>query len=142
MESKKCLGPTNLNQNSGLRVKFESNLWDSGTFLTACVRGLRWLDFSDFTRTCISISTSVADFHQAYFILFSGSVCNHPYPSDFSSTSLTSVTGNFYKVINDDLWTRDEAKDLCQATPGADLATFNTEDEAMEFLSLPSETFF
>ena len=38
MESKKCPGPTNLNQNSGFRVKFESNMWDSGTFLTECVR--------------------------------------------------------------------------------------------------------
>ena len=40
MESKKCHGPTNLNQNSGFSVKFESNLWDSGSFLTACVQGL------------------------------------------------------------------------------------------------------
>ena len=41
MESKKWPGPTNLNQNSGFWVKFESNLWDWGTFLTACVWGLR-----------------------------------------------------------------------------------------------------
>ena len=40
MESKKCPGSTNLNQYSGLRAKFDSNLWDSGTFLTPCVRGL------------------------------------------------------------------------------------------------------
>ena len=40
MDSKKCPGPTNLNQNSGFWAKFESNLWDSGTFLTPCVRGL------------------------------------------------------------------------------------------------------
>ena len=39
MESKKCPKPTNLNKKSEFRAKFDSNFWDSGTFLTPNVRG-------------------------------------------------------------------------------------------------------
>ena len=55
MESKKCPGPTNLNQNSGFWAKFDSSLWDADTFLTPCVRGLSVYKQGFFRRYAVRV---------------------------------------------------------------------------------------
>ena len=74
----KVAKPTNLNQNSGFWVKFDSIFWDSGTFLTPCVRDPCFLVLGTiiapnytltFSKHVYSSKASVANCRLLYFSL-------------------------------------------------------------------------